>query len=80
MNSGGTWKAAGMPIDLNSGPQIISHDIVEDQHEGVADQELHQHVGAVDAAHEDALENQAEQIAVPSARRTASPAQSCRSA
>ena len=36
------------------------HDVVEDQHEGVADQKLHQHVGAIDPAHEHALEDQAE--------------------
>ena len=66
MNSGGTWNAAGMPIDLNSGPQIISHDVVEDQHEGVTDQQLHQHVAAIDPADEHALEDRA--------RRSPSPA------
>jgi hypothetical protein len=37
------------------------HDVVEDQDEGVADQKLHQYVGAVDPAHEHTFEDQAKE-------------------
>jgi hypothetical protein len=36
------------------------HNVIKDQNEGVADQKLHQNVGAIDLAHEHALEDQAE--------------------
>ena len=46
---------------MELGPPDDLHEIVEDQHHGVADQELHQHVGAVDAADQEAFEQHAEQ-------------------
>ena len=48
------------PHGVEFGPQTILR-VVEDQHHGVADQELHQHVGAVDATDQGSLEQHAEQ-------------------
>ena len=50
-----------MPIDLNSGAPDDAHEIVEDEDERIADQELHQDVSAIDALHEEALDEDAEQ-------------------
>jgi len=45
---------------LNSRSPNQLHHVVKDQDKGVADQKLHQDVAAVDAAHEDTFEDEAE--------------------